>query len=77
MFFEELDSLGFRLKILHLARPPYSHACSAMQENMNIQSGKFNSLAGLNQPSSQVSQHETLTITLQKSKLYKKYLEET
>ena len=59
MFFEELDSFGFRLKVLALVRPPYSYACSAMQEN--IKSGKFNSLVVLNQPSSHVSQHETLT----------------
>lgn len=45
---EDLKTFGFKVKVLALVRPPYSYACSAMQEN--IKSGKFNPLVGLDQP---------------------------
>ena len=47
-FLEELETFGFKVKVLALVRPPYSYACSAIQEN--IKSGKFNPLIGLDQP---------------------------
>ena len=47
-FLDDLNTFGFKVKVLALVRPPYSYACSAMQEN--IKSGKFNPLIGLDQP---------------------------
>lgn len=44
-FLEDLKAFGFKVKVLALVRPPYSYACSAMQEN--IKYGKYNPLVGL------------------------------
>lgn len=47
-FLDDLDTFGFKVKVLALVRPPYSFACSAIQET--IKNGRFHPLIGLQQP---------------------------